>query len=91
MTEYALIVGLVAILAIATVDKFGKTLQGTYAKSTNALGKVTAKVERAGKGGSSGGGGGGSSVGGGATVNGGAGAGDEDEERPGKPGKKPQN
>lgn len=50
MTEYALIVGLVAILCIGAVEKMGQSVKRGFEKSTDSLARrVTAKVDRAGK------------------------------------------
>ena len=46
MTEYIIIVGLIAILLIGAITRFKGTLQNTYDASTNSLGtNVTNQIK----------------------------------------------
>ena len=84
MSEYVIIVGLMAALCIGVVGKLGQTVQGGYKKATTTLSKrVTDKIGKSRPGiGSPGNGAGG-------TSDSGPLSGDEVEDRPGKPKPKP--
>lgn len=46
MTEYIIIVGLIAILLVAAVTKFKDALQGAYDKGTETINtKITAQIK----------------------------------------------
>lgn len=54
MTEYIIIVGLIAILAITAIERFSRSLKDAYGKSTDALARhVTNPIGRMGSGGGS--------------------------------------